>query len=212
MTLAVDHLSFGYIRGEEIIHNLSYEFTVGQVTTISGPSGQGKSTLLYLLGLLLTPNRGEVIVDGSLTSSWRDGKRSRYRASRIGFVFQDAALDDTRTVLDNVLESAVYSKIPRRKARATAIELMDRFGVGLRSNHRPGEVSGGQAQRIALCRAFLGAPEIILADEPTGNLDAASSQMVVGALQEAAWFDGATVVIATHDQGIIDAGDKQLQL
>ena len=209
--LAIEGLSFGYRVDEPIIVDLDHRFAAGAVTAVTGPSGRGKSTLLYLLGLLLAPDTGVVRMGEVAASRLPDAARSHLRAGRIGFVFQDAVLDPSRTVLDNVVEGAIYADTPRRVAVARARSLMERFGVDLRETHRPGEVSGGQAQRIALCRALLNEPRVILADEPTGNLDAAAAGVVMGALAEEA-AGGATVVVASHDRSMIDAADEELSL
>lgn len=210
--IGLDALSFGYLSEEAILDDLSWEFAPGSTTAITGVSGRGKSTLLYLIGLLLTPWSGEIRAEGRIVSRMGDGERSRWRASRVGFVFQDAALDPTRTVLDNVIESSVYGRrMSRRAAVERAGELMDRFEVALRADHKPGEVSGGQAQRIALCRAMLADPDLILADEPTGNLDVASARVVVESLLECA-AAGKTVIIGTHDPDIVAQCDAVLAL
>lgn len=210
--IGLDSLSFGYLSEEAIFDDLSWDFAAGSTTAITGVSGRGKSTLLYLIGLLLTPWSGEIRAEGRIVSRMGDVERSRWRASRVGFVFQDAALDPTRTVLDNVIESSVYNRrMSRRAAVERAGELMDRFDVVLRANHKPGEVSGGQAQRIALCRAMLSDPDLILADEPTGNLDVASARLVVDSLLECA-AAGKTVIIGTHDPDIVAQCDEDLAL
>lgn len=211
--VSLDGLSFGYHRGEPIIDGLDHAFAPGLVSGVTGASGRGKSTLLYLIGLLLTPWSGRIgIGEVERASELVDGERSRLRAERIGFVFQDAVLDPSRSVLDNVAEGAIYAGQPRSEARERASELLERFGVLLRADHRPGEVSGGQAQRVALCRALLNRPELILADEPTGNLDATSADVVIGALAAAAHADGTTVIIASHDPRVVAACDTVLEL
>ncbi len=204
-------LSFGYDRQVPVISEWSAAFAPGRLTAVTGPSGRGKSTLLYLLGLMLKPDAGQVLLDGTDVASLSDAHRASLRAHRFGFVFQDAALDSTRTVLDNVAEAALYRAQPIEAAHARAQELLARFGVELRADAKPGQVSGGQAQRIALCRALLNDPDIVLADEPTGNLDAASAALVVDALKEHA-AHGATVVIVTHDQGLVAECDGRMEL
>ena len=185
--LAVRDLSFAYSRGaEELFGGLTHEFTPGAVTAVTGPSGRGKSTLLYVLGLMLTPTRGQVVLDGDDVSSAADALRARIRAHQIGFVFQDAALDPTRTVLDSVLEPALYAGWSLGRARHRGRDLLDQMGVGARADHRPGEISGGQAQRVAVCRALVTDPAVILADEPTGNLDRDNAAQVLAALSAAA--------------------------
>lgn len=210
--ITVDNLTFGYKPSETIIDTLDWRFTPGAVTAVTGPSGRGKSTLLYLIGLLLTPWSGSIKIDDVDVASWGDPKRSRVRAERVGFVFQDAALDSTRTVLDNVIESSIYNSMSRRDAVARANLLMGRFGVGLRADHKPGEVSGGQAQRIALCRALLAQPVVVLADEPTGNLDVDSANVVIDAFMSLAHDEQKTVVVATHDPTIVAVCDEVLAL
>ncbi len=208
----VEGLSFGYRRSETILADVTVAFPSGTVTAVTGPSGKGKSTLLYLIGLLLSPWEGAIRIGGTDTVGLPDRIRSRLRAERIGFVFQDAALDATRTVIDNVVEGSVYSGMSRRTARRRAVALMDRFGVGLRADHKPGEVSGGQAQRVALCRALLADPDVILADEPTGNLDVGTAQVVIDALRDAAHDEDKTVIVATHDPDVMDACDRVWEL
>jgi len=209
--IGLESVSFGYISDETIIDDLSWEFAEGAVTGVTGPSGRGKSTLLYLIGLLVTPWWGVIRFDNVDAGGLSDGQRSGIRASRVGFVFQDAALDSTRTVLDNIVESALYTSLPRSEAIGRAEELMERFDVGLRSDHKPGEVSGGQAQRIALCRALVNQPEIVLADEPTGNLDSRTAEVVLTAFRELA-ESGKTVIVATHDEHIVTQCDEVLGL
>lgn len=194
-----------------IVHGWSAEFPAGTLTALTGPSGSGKSTLLYLLGLMLRPDAGRVVLAGTAVDRLPDADRARLRAHRFGFVFQDAALDPTRTVLDNVVETALYRRQPRQRATEEAHRLLERFGVDIRATHRPGQISGGQAQRIALCRALLGGPQVVLADEPTGNLDPATSDLVVAALREHATA-GASVVIATHDPSVVAACDLRIGL
>ena len=209
--LAVREVTFAYRRGEPILAGWSADFPAGTVTALTGPSGSGKSTLLYLLGLMVRPQSGAVLLDGRRVDRLVDADRAWLRAHRYGFVFQDAALDPTRTVLDNVVETALYRRQPRAEAIRAAHELLARFGVEVRAEHRPGQISGGQAQRIALCRALLAAPPVLLADEPTGNLDPLTSRTVIDALRRHA-DTGATVVIATHDPTVVDACDRHLAL
>ena len=204
-------VSFGYGAAELLFENWSATFAAGEVVVITGPSGRGKSTLLYLLGLMLRPSAGELTVHGRSVASLGDRARAELRATQFGFVFQDAALDPTRTVLDNVVETALYRDEPRAPARRRALDLMARFGVAVPSTARPGQISGGQAQRIALCRALLHEPRILLADEPTGNLDAASADVVITAFREHAAL-GAAVIVVTHDPAVVARCDRQLAL
>lgn len=202
---------FEYVPGVRVLDGWSASFRAGSMTALTGPSGRGKSTLLYLLGLMLHPGQGQIAVDGVDATRLPDAERARLRADRFGFVFQDAALDQTRTVLDNVTETALYRGQSRRDARADALALLDRFGVDVPPLRTPGQVSGGQAQRIALCRALLNAPRVLLADEPTGNLDPVTSDLVVDALREHA-TGGAAVIVVTHSPEVAAACDEDIRL
>ncbi|MDQ3431883.1 MAG: ABC transporter ATP-binding protein [Actinomycetota bacterium] len=210
--IATDRLGFAYHPTQPpVLQDFSHEFAAETLTVVSGRSGCGKSTLLYLAGLMLTPTRGRVLVDGVEVSSLSDGARSRLRAQHVGFVFQDAVLDPARSVLDNACEGGIYAGMPLAEQRHRARELLARFGIEGRADHRPGEVSGGQAQRVALCRALLKQPRLILADEPTGNLDPDSAGIVWDALHRAA-AEGATVIVATHDPARGSAADHRIVL
>lgn len=198
--ITVEGLQFRY-RGSSplVIADLTHEFREGQITVVTGPSGCGKSTLLYLLGLMLTPSAGCIRwSDGVDVSSLPDPERSRLRAEFVGFVFQDALLDPSRSIVDNVAEGGLYAGMERADTAANARRLLKHFGVSHRADHRPGEISGGQAQRVALCRALVKEPQLILADEPSGNLDEVNANVVWDALSAAA-SAGRTVVVATHD-------------
>ena len=162
-------------------------------------------------GLMPALMIGEITVDGADVAYLSDARRADLRARTFGFVFQDAALDATRTVLDNVIETALYRGESRGEAIKRAQELMAQFGVDLRASAKPGQVSGGQAQRIALCRALLNDPRILLADEPTGNLDPASSDVVVEAFHAQA-RSGAAVIVVTHDPALVARCDRKIEL
>lgn len=210
--IEVRDVRFSYRRGsEELFDGLSHVFAPGRVTALTGPSGRGKSTLLYVLGLLLTPTAGAVFIDGAPASTLPDHDRSRLRAHRLGFIFQDSELDPERTILDSVIEPGLYAGSDTDRLRERASGLLDTFGLGHRASHRPGQISGGQAQRVAVCRALVNEPEIVLADEPTGNLDPDNSTLVIDALHHAA-REGRTVLVATHDPTVVARADEVLQL
>lgn len=209
--LAADGLTYGYRRSVPVVEGFSWAFQAGQVVALTGPSGSGKSTLLYLLSGLLTPHRGRVCFRGTDLRSLPDDRRSALRAANFGFVFQDFALDQHRTVLDSVLEPALYAHQRRGDLADRARELLGQMGVQARAEARPGEISGGQAQRVATCRALLLSPVVVFADEPTGNLDATSAGVVLDALADAARA-GSVVLIATHDERIVRWCDEQVVL
>lgn len=211
--LGVRDLAFRYARGgEELFNGLTHEFAEGKITALTGPSGRGKSTLLYVLGLMLTPSRGEVLLHGMAQSRIPDAARSRVRAAELGFVFQDSALDPSRSILDSVIEPSLYAGLDRAAALKRATGLLQDLGVGARTNHKPGQISGGQAQRVAVCRALVNNPRVVLADEPTGNLDPANAAGVLDVLAEVAGRGRHTVVIATHDPYVIERADEVLAL
>lgn len=209
----LEDISFSYQPPEtELFHGLTHDFPCGAVTALTGPSGRGKSTLLYLLGLLLTPTRGTVIVGGQPASRAKDAARASIRSTQIGFVFQDAELDPFRNVLDSVIEPALYAGKTSQEVTRKAMGLLERFDLQDRAGHRPGQVSGGQAQRLALCRALINDPSVILADEPTGNLDQGNSAAVLETLRQSASDGGATVIIATHDPFVVERADEVIRL
>ncbi|MCL1837921.1 MAG: ATP-binding cassette domain-containing protein [Propionibacteriaceae bacterium] len=211
--LAVEGLRFAYRKGGvELFDGFSHEFAPAQVSVVTGVSGRGKSTLLYLLGLLLTPVAGRVRFAGRDLTQTSDAERAQIRAGRVGFVFQDSELDPARPVISSVLEPALYAGRSRKAMRGRALELLERFGLGERAEHKPGQVSGGQAQRLALCRALLLEPDVILADEPTGNLDRENAGIVLDALRDAAHTQGSTVVIASHDPFVLEQADQVVTL
>jgi len=200
--IEAQNITFGYRRGAPVIDSWSGSVASGQVVGLTGPSGSGKSTLLYLLGTLVRPWSGDLKVAGTDVAPLADGARSDVRSESIGFVFQDALLDPRRSVIDNVVEGAIYRGSNRRTAIERGMSLLEDFGVAVAPNRMATDLSGGQAQRVALCRALLHDPPIILADEPTGNLDHANAVVVEAALFERARA-GAAVVIATHHEELV---------
>lgn len=212
--LVVDDVSYSYSTrpgSPEVVRDWSDAFERGQVTALSGESGSGKSTRLFLAALLLRPRRGAVLLDGERVDHLSDGARARVRAHDFGFIFQDAALDATRTILDNVTEQALYRGESPARHRQRARDLLDRMGVDVPVDRRPGQLSGGQAQRIAVARALLGAPKVVFADEPTGNLDRESGGVVMGMLREAA-ESGAAVLVVTHDERVAAEADRHVHI
>lgn len=209
--IQISDVSFGYRRGAPIVDRFSFRADDGVMTALTGPSGSGKSTVLYLAGLMVAPWSGSIIVDGCEVTGLSDGERSAIRGSKVGFVFQDGCLDASRTVLDNVIESTAYSGAGRGQAKLAALGLLSRLGVVVDPQRKPLSISGGQAQRVGVCRALLPNPRIVLADEPTGNLDDLSASVVLDEL-EAVARSGAVVVVATHDARVVARCDESVAL
>lgn len=210
--LATRDLTFTYPhRSERIIDHLTTSFAPGAITAVTGTSGAGKSTLLYVLALMLRANQGQILWHDRPVGGLPDAERARLRAAEVGFVFQDAMLDPSRTILDNVREAALFAGMPRSLAQARTHELLAQFGIEHRATHRPGQISGGQAQRVALCRALVTSPSVVFGDEPTGNLDQASARIVWDALASYA-RQGATIIVATHDERLASAADAVVSL
>ncbi|MBT8248782.1 MAG: ABC transporter ATP-binding protein [Acidimicrobiia bacterium] len=174
----------------------------GEYVSISGPSGSGKSTLLNLLGLLDRPTSGTYLLDGIDTSDLGDRRRASVRGQRIGFVFQAFHLLNTRTVLDNVVVGQIYNRIPRNERKPRAIAALERVGLAHRIDFRPDRLSGGERQRVAIARAIAHSPSLLLCDEPTGNLDSATTEAIMALFEDLHRVDGLTLVVITHDEAV----------
>jgi lipoprotein-releasing system ATP-binding protein len=196
-----------------LVRDVSIAFRGGEFAAITGPSGSGKSSLLYLLGLLDTPSTGEVLVDGVPTSGLSDDDRAQLRLERIGFVFQFHFLLPEFTIAENVMiPMRRLGRLEAAAMRRHAEELLDRLGIADQRAKRPGQLSGGQRQRVAVARALANEPAIVLADEPTGSLDSAASAQVFALLQDIARRDGRAVVAVTHDLAMADRMDRRVHL
>jgi putative ABC transport system ATP-binding protein len=200
-----------YPGGVVALDEVSVEVGGGERVAVIGPSGSGKTTLLTIMGTLERPTGGRVRVAGRDLASASDAQLAGLRAHRVGFVFQGFHLQDTMSALDNVANGMLYTGAPGRARRAAAIQALERVGLGHRMSHRPGELSGGERQRVAIARAIAKRPLILLADEPTGNLDSRSGIEVIQLLHDLAG-DGATLVLITHDERIASSFPRRLHV
>jgi len=204
-----------YRQGDETLHVLNgIELALwgGQSVALVAPSGAGKSTLLHIAGLLEHPDRGDVYIDGQSTSILTDNQRTRIRRNEIGFVYQSHHLLPEFSALENVVLPQMIRGLARYEAKGRATELLDYLGLSARLNHRPSELSGGEQQRVAIARAVANAPRIILADEPTGNLDLHTAEHVFRALSQLVKASGLAVIIATHNMDLAGRMDRRVTL
>jgi putative ABC transport system ATP-binding protein len=200
-----------YPGGVHALRGVSVDIGAGDQVAVVGPSGSGKTTMLTVLGTLERPSAGAVEIAGRDVVEASDAALAGLRAHEIGFVFQDFHLQDTMTAVDNVAMGMLYTGAPVHERRAAARSALERVGLGHRLTHRPPQLSGGERQRVAIARAIAKRPVIVLADEPTGNLDSTSGQGVISLLHDLA-AEGATLVLITHDQGIAESFARRIQM
>ncbi len=191
-------------RTEEIetvaLENVNIEVMEGEFLSVMGPSGCGKSTLLNVMGLLDKPTKGKVLLNGQNTDGMGDKELAKFRNEHLGFVFQSFHLINSLNVLDNVELPLLYRKVGDKERRELAKAVLERVGLSHRMQHFPAQLSGGQCQRVAIARAVIGNPSIILADEPTGNLDSKMGAEIMELLHQLNQEDGRTIVMVTHDE------------
>jgi putative ABC transport system ATP-binding protein len=212
--IELKNLTKTYHLGDEELHaldNIDCTIQAGEFVAITGPSGSGKSTLANIIGGLDRPTSGTVIVDGQDLSHVRDRALSDYRNRHIGFVFQSFNLQGTQTALENVMLPLVFARIKSKDRKTRAKECLEAVGLADRLNHRPGQLSGGQRQRVAIARALAIKPSIILADEPTGNLDSARGEEIMKLLKDLN-KQGITLIVITHDMSIAKQADRIIQI
>lgn len=194
------------------LQNINLNVANGEFISVMGPSGCGKSTLLNLMGLLDRPTAGRLSLDGEHINGAGDRTLARLRNEKLGFVFQSFHLVPDLSVLDNVEIPLLYRRMSAGQRRKLALAALDRVGLGSRVHHFPTQLSGGQQQRVAIARAIVGKPHIVLADEPTGNLDSQMGEEIISILQELNDKDGTTVVMVTHDERFARRTDRIVRL
>jgi lipoprotein-releasing system ATP-binding protein len=204
-----------YVQGEgtlDILRGADFVVMEGQSVALVAPSGTGKSTLLHIAGLLEHQDAGEVLIAGRPTAGLPDGDRTRIRRLDVGFVYQFHHLLPEFSALENVMLPQMIRGLTKREASARASELLGYLGLAERLQHRPGELSGGEQQRVAIARAVANAPRVLLADEPTGNLDPKTSAHVFGALQQLVEATGLAAIIATHNMDLASQMHRRVTL
>ena len=213
--IRLENITHAYATGassQAVLYDVSFSFPTGQSCAIVGASGSGKSTLLNLIGLLDEPTSGRVLLAGEDMTNADAESRAIARNRIIGFVFQSFNLLPRLDALDNVALPLLYRGIPQPQARQAALTQLERVGLSNRSHHRPADMSGGQRQRVAIARALVGEPSLLLADEPTGNLDSQTAQDIIGLLLSLNRERGTTLVVVTHDTGIADRMARCIQV
>lgn len=199
--IEVNGVSKVYTMGKEkvvALNNVSLNIEKGEFVAIIGPSGSGKSTLMHIIGGLDSPTAGNILIEGSDIGKLKDKKLSKYRNEKIGFVFQAFNLENSQTALENVMMPLIFAGISKKVRKARALKALEQVGIANLAKHKPSEMSGGQRQRVSVARAIVNDPEIIFADEPTGNLDSKSGENIMDLFKEIN-EKGFTVIMVTHN-------------
>jgi putative ABC transport system ATP-binding protein len=212
--IRTEHIAKVYVMGTEEVHalrDISITIKQGEYVALMGPSGSGKSTLMNMIGCLDTPSAGQYFLDGQDVSRMSDNQLAEVRNKKIGFVFQTFNLLPRSTALDNVTLPLIYAGIGSADRKKRGEEVLNQVGLGDRMTHRPNELSGGQRQRVAVARALVNSPALILADEPTGNLDSKTSIEIMGLFEEI-HRNGNTIVVVTHEEDIAQHAHRIIRL
>ncbi len=210
---AVDLHKVYELGKDNLVHALrgaSLTVRRGEMLAIMGPSGSGKSTIMHIMGCLDRPDRGEVWLDGHRVDNLKSGALNQVRSRDIGFIFQGFNLIPTFTATENVALAGEYAGLARRQAKAAAVKALRDIGLGDRLDHKPSELSGGQQQRVAIARALVNGPHIVLGDEPTGDLDTATSQEIIEMMRQINTDTGTSFVLVTHNPDVADACDRKV--
>jgi len=210
----INDLKKTYVMGSNVVRALdgvSLDIRRGEYISIVGPSGSGKSTLMNMIGCLDVPDSGNYLLDGVDVSDMNDRDLAEIRSEKIGFVFQGFNLLPRLTALENVELPLIYRGYSHKKRRELALEALDRVGLGERVHHKPTELSGGQMQRVAVARALAGNPPVLLADEPTGNLDTNTGKEIL-AMLERIHEQGNTIILITHDNSLADQAKRKIEI
>lgn len=205
--------SFGKGRAKiDVLKNIDLEINSGEIVALMAQSGAGKSTLLHIIGLLEKQKSGEVLINNKTTSKKSDGAKTKIRRDNIGFVYQSHHLQGEFTALENVMLPQLIAKVNKKKAKARSLELLSLVGLADRVTHRPSELSGGEQQRVAIARALANKPKILIADEPTGNLDKKTAKEVFDLLLKLVKEQNMACLFATHNQTLGKKADKIIKL